>query len=365
MTDVRCTWEEGPGGKFAVRGVPIFALGEHRGFTYDESWARRALRTFALLKKEHGYLPPVVMGHTTDDGEEKPAVGFLDRLRLVGSQIVADIVGLSKEVFEEIRAGRWPYRSVEVFDKAAQITALALLGGTPPQMKSAPLHFADDGTAAVWVEDQALPGVFTGRHGDGGTMQENEQGAPKRFSEEEVERLVDAARVEERSRMSAELNQTKKRLAELESAAHLAQVNTFRIQLRELGYAPAIVDAPETSALIEELSRRDEPVRFSEPARFGQETVKPLALFGRVLGLIAERAAQGNALMETGERAQAGRFRQLGGNGDSREDDVMSHFGGRVDPASARRFVQARELMKEEGITFREALVRVSDAESV
>lgn len=353
MTDLKCTWEEGPDGTYAVRGVPIFALGEHRGFPYDESWARRALKTFARLKKEHGYLPPVVLGHTTDDGQEKPAVGFLDRLRLIGSHIVADIVNLGKDAFDEIRAGRWPYRSVEVFDRAAQITALALLGGTPPYLKTAPLHFAEDGTAAVWIDGEALPQLAWGRRDDGGTMQDNDGATVKRFSEEEVQHLVDAARAEERTRMSQALEETKKRLEELEDDAHRAQVNTFRGEMRVLRYNPAIIEAPETSALIDELSRRSEPVRF------GDENVQPIALFGRVLALIAARTAQDSAFVETGERARAERYARFGGgNGD--EDEVISHFGGHVDPASARRFVRARDLMKAEGITFREALMRVA-----
>jgi len=359
MTDVRCTWEEAADGKYAIRGVPIFALGEHRGFRYDESWARRALKTFARLKKEHGYLPPVILGHTTDAGEEKPAVGFLDRVRLIGSQVVADIVGLSREVFEEIRAGRWPYRSVEVFDKAAQITALALLGGTPPYLKTAPLHFADDGAAGVWMEGEALPG-FAGRLEDGGTMQEVDRKKVKKFSEDEVERLVGAARVEERTKMSQTLEEAKKRLEELEGEAHQVQVRAFRNGLRELGYSPAIVEAAEMTALIDDLSRRNEPIRF------GEEAVQPMVLFGRVLGLIAERAAQGSAFVQAGERARAGRFDQFGGgNGDDGDDAVMSQFGDRVDPHSVKRFVRARDLAKAEGITFREALMRVMDADGV
>lgn len=360
MTDVKCTWEESGDGKHAVRGVPIFALGEHRGFAYDEAWARRALRTFVRLKREHSYLPPVILGHTTDGAEEKPAVGFLDRLRLVGRHIVGDLVGLSKDVFEEIRAGHWPYRSVEVFDRAAQITALALLGGTPPYLKTAPLHFADDGTAAVWLDGENLPRLGSGRLEDGGTMQETDRKRVRKFSEDEVERLVDAARAEERTKMGETLDRTKQRLAELENEAHATQVRMFRSELRDAGYAPAIVESPEMNALVEELSRRGEPVKF------GEETVQLVALLGRLLGLIAERAAGGSAFVETGERARSGRFQQFGaGNGDDGEDAVTSQFGDRVDPASVRRFVLARDLAKAEGITFREALVRVAGGDAM
>jgi|GEM_PF-1501851 len=356
MAETRYGWEQAADGTFAIRGVPVFELGEHRGFRYDEAWARKALKTFVRLKSEHGYLPPVILGHTTEEGDEKPAVGFLDRLRLVGSRLVADIVGLSKKLFEQIRAGRWPYRSVEVFDRAAQVTALALLGGTPPYMKTAPLHFADDGSAAVWIEGNHLPRLEKGEPGrtnHGGTMQEPDRNEVKQFSEEDVRSLVEAARAEERTRMEATLQSTRKRLEHLEAEAHAAQVRAFRAELREFGYSPAIIESPEMSALVDQLTHQ-------QPVRFGEEDLPPVTLFGRVLGLIAQRAAQGSAFVETAELSRSGRHHAFGAESDADggEDRVAAQFGERVDPASVRRYVRARDLAKSEGITFREALMR-------
>jgi len=387
-------WDQAADGSYTIRSVPIFELGEHRGFRYDVAWARRALSAFARLKSAHGYLPPVVLGHTSEESQEKPAVGFVDRLRLVGSRIVADLVGIGRDLFEQIRAGRWPYRSVEVFDRDAQITALALLGGTPPYMKTEPLHFAEDGSASVWIGGgsrlEVSPRLEETRRHDGGAMEEKEV---RKFDlagsagAGEVDELIEAARVEERTKaderiqaaeekfqaVEGKLRQATEQLGRLEAEARIteekfraaaerrraAETSAFRAELRGHGYSPAIVDAPEVGALVERLIGDEEPVRFDVA---GADGVAPLALFGRVLRLVAERAAQGTAFVGTDERATSSRFRAL----DDPMMDEAARFdraGGAVDPASIRRYARARELAKGEGIAFREALKRVMEEE--
>ena len=364
MTTRNYAWEEGGDGTFSIRGVPIFELGTHRGFNYDEPWARRALRSFARLKKERGYLPPVILGHTSDEGEEKPAVGFVDRLRMVGSHLLADLVGIGCELFDQIRAGRWPYRSVEVFDKDAQITALALLGGTPPYMKTAPLHFAEDGSAGVWISGEHLPRLEENRSnrrdGRGGEHNRptsnggNMQTETRQFSQQDVDRLIEAARAEERSHAEEKFRETKSRLERLEAEARTAQRRAFRADLQQLGYSPAILDSDEMSALVSRLMDRNEPIRF------GEEEVAPLALLGCVLRIISERASDGRLFVDAGERAHSGTFHTFADTVGAPDDEAVARFGERVDPVSVRRYAHARELAESEGITFRDALQRVT-----
>ena len=363
MGSTAFTWERSSDGTYTVRGVPIFELGDHRGFRYDESWARKALRNFARLRKERDFLPPVILGHTRGGGDEKPAVGFMDRLRLIGGRIVADLRGIGQDLFNEIRAGRWPYRSVEVFDRDAQITALALLGGTPPYMKTEPLHFADDGAAGIWIDSDTLPEIAAGGQPnnddhspspDGGHVkadQETPGGVPRKFSQADVDTLLEQALAEERERFRAtedELQSAKGRLEQLEADAKRNEQQTFARELAKLGYAPAVVEAPEMGALVKELmDGSHERFAAGEPSR--------IALLAGVLRLIAERQHQNRAFVDLTEQAPAHQYQAFLPD----DETPPMRFDGAVDPASLERYRRAREVSTAEGISFRQALERV------
>lgn len=356
MSQTHYTWEQAPDGTYSVRGVPVFELGEHRGFRYDEEWARKALRNFSRLKREREYLPPVILGRTRTDTEEKPAVGFMDRLRLVGKRIVADLTGLGADVFAQIRAGHWPYRSIEVFDRAAQITALALLGGTPPHMKTAPLHFAEDGDAGIWIHGEGLPRLScaASHTTEGGHMSDTATGPATRFTEEDVARLVEEARREEREKFAqteAALRTAKEQIAALRAEERENRAKAFRAQLGEAGYAPAITGLPALTALTSHLLE-------AEPVRFHECDTEPLALLADVLRSVADRATAGTAFVDTGERAHGPVHRTVFGMNDGDAEDA-ARFDGVVDPASLERYRAARELSRMEGISFRDALTRV------
>jgi hypothetical protein len=374
MSEPALTWEQTSDGSYSIRGVPIFELGVHRGFQYDESWARRVLQNFARLKTERRYLPPVILGHTKSDDEEKPAVGFVDRLRLVGKRLVADLTGIGGDLFTQVREGRWPYRSVEVFDRAAQITALALLGGTAPHMKTAPLHFDDDGGAGVWIDGAKLPRLSEqSRRDSGGSMEDNKNtsgagsaGDSQRFTREDVDRFIEETRDTERTKFAVteseltktredlqstrtELTDATERLQRMEADARESDAQSFRADLAACGYVPALIESPEMTLLMDMLVD-------GEPVRFRDQDVRPMTVFREMLGLIAQRGQDGSAFVDSGEVAEKASFTRFAVADD---DSGNSRFSGVVDPGSLERYRQARELATSEGIPFRDALQRV------
>ena len=144
-------------GTFNILSVPVFATVEKDGKVYDEEWMKAAAANFEAQKKETGYLPPVIVGHNTDDGSEKEAVGLLDKITAAGKQLLADLVRIPAEVFEKIKKGTWPSRSVETWHAQKRVTALALLGGSTPVHKFHPIHFAEAPEGELeWVSFAAL-----------------------------------------------------------------------------------------------------------------------------------------------------------------------------------------------------------------
>ncbi len=127
-----------------IAGVPIFKLGlERDGKVYDGRWAKSAIKAHNDIKADAGYVPPLFIGHTKDDEEEKPAVGAFDNLRLVSKEIVADLVKVPAKIYAELKEGMWPGRSVEAInsDDDNRILGLALLGASTPACKFKPLSF--------------------------------------------------------------------------------------------------------------------------------------------------------------------------------------------------------------------------------
>jgi len=327
--------------------VPVFALGEHRGFRYDEAWARRALEAFRTLKRQHGYLPPVIIGHTSDTEAEKPAVGFMDNLRIAGNNLVADLVGLTKEVYDQIRAGRWPYRSIEVISRAAQITALALLGGTPPYMKTPPLRFSQHGAAPL--------------HTKGETMEDTSPREVKRFTEEEVARLIEDARAEERSRADETLAATRQTLERLQADARSVATARFRENLRRLGFAPALVEAPEMTALFEHMAHGHPATGHPATVKFGDTDTTPADLFQRLLERIAQQAARGSAFVRAGQEVASAPHQRFWEEEAPTGLPVPAHVLDRSSAASVERLNRAQKLAHEQGISFRDALIRVME----
>jgi len=327
--------------------VPVFALGEHRGFRYDDAWARRALEVFHRLKRKYGYLPPVIIGHTSDTENEKPAVGFMDGLRIAGNHLVADLVGLTREVYDQIRAGRWPYRSIEVISRAAQITALALLGGTPPYMKTPPLRFSESGAAT--------------HHAKGAEMEDTSPMEAKHFSEEEVTRLVEEARAEERARAEETLAATRQTVERLQAQAQEAAAARFRENLRRLGYTPALVEAPEMTAVFEQVASGT-GTRKPAAVKFGDTEATPAELFVRLLERIAQHAARGSAFLSTGQQVPSVPHQRFWEADAPPETEVPAHVLDRASSGSVERLNRARKLAKEHSISFRDALIRVMES---
>lgn len=120
-------------GSYDILSVPIFKLGKHRDFNYDQDWFDKTKANHEN-DEQNDYYPPVIIGHN-DGKDEKPARGFLKNLQLSGENVLADIIKIPGKIFDQLKERAYPNRSVEVKPQAHKISALALLGGTEPYHK--------------------------------------------------------------------------------------------------------------------------------------------------------------------------------------------------------------------------------------
>ncbi|MGB0890219.1 MAG: hypothetical protein ACPGWS_08045 [Solirubrobacterales bacterium] len=129
-------------GTFDILNVPIFGELPKNARGNDEdigrAWMRKAIAK-AQLREGEGYLPPLHIHHHSFE-RGKPAGHFkvtrVGKTTYEGEKIdvlFADLVKVHADVFELIRGGKLPYRSVEIHNFAEpEIDSLALLDSEVP-----------------------------------------------------------------------------------------------------------------------------------------------------------------------------------------------------------------------------------------
>lgn len=163
-----------PDGTVNIGNVPIFKTHSDRRYNCDESWLDRCVADFMGQKLEsleladgdarYAMLPSVTIGHTPEDpnAPEPDNHGFLDNVRRVGRVLYADLMHVSRDAWEKIRAGKLPYRSAEVIPSKHRITNLSLLGGRYPHFALPVMRFRSRQYGQVIRytfrnEDQTMP----------------------------------------------------------------------------------------------------------------------------------------------------------------------------------------------------------------
>lgn len=136
-----------------VYDVPIFAEHKVKGRpAIDKEWLLAAVERSKDLQEKNKYLAPLHVNHHEFGGKVISA-GFVfpkkvEEIELDGKNIwtlFADFLSISDEMYGKIKAGRLPYRSVEVLDPdKPEITSLALLSHDAPFFKFPLLKIAKE-----------------------------------------------------------------------------------------------------------------------------------------------------------------------------------------------------------------------------
>jgi hypothetical protein len=157
MFDVK----ENGDGTVDVMNVPVFKAHNDRRYVCDEQWLDRCVADFLHQKidsievangnAKYAMLPSLTIGHTPEsaDAPEPPRVGFVDNLRRVGKVLYADFVNISKNAWEQIKRGDFPYRSAEVIPSKHRLTNVSLLGGRYPHFSLPVMRFKQRGAEIV------------------------------------------------------------------------------------------------------------------------------------------------------------------------------------------------------------------------
>lgn len=127
---------------YTVPAVEIFRTGKWNG----DDYSTQDLDAMVAAASTVGFTPPIKAGH--EDAGGKPALGWVENLRRVGSTLVADLVALPKKVYDAIKRRSYDRVSAEIYwdlERNGQtfprvLKALALLGAEIPAVDLQPLH---------------------------------------------------------------------------------------------------------------------------------------------------------------------------------------------------------------------------------
>lgn len=131
---------------FDIKERVIFSAGVHNGDMYTEDDLAEMERAFLECKGK--LRPPLKLGHSEDQSiwekDGLPAIGWIDNVKKVGSDLVADFIKVPKVIYELLKAGAYRTVSAEIYWNAVidgkkypyALKALALLGADIPAVKT-------------------------------------------------------------------------------------------------------------------------------------------------------------------------------------------------------------------------------------
>lgn len=133
-------------GRYTLRDIPIFQCHDREDIHCDDQWMYACIRD-QQEKKQNGFLPRLIIGHNSEDpnAQEKPVAAFLDNYRYDPKTkwLYADYVDVPENLLHDLKANKYPGRSVEASRGKPAIDVVALLGGNPPYFKLPDLKFQE------------------------------------------------------------------------------------------------------------------------------------------------------------------------------------------------------------------------------
>lgn len=143
-------------GKFALRGVPIFAVHKRENKNFDENYLRAVVERQKDLKTR-GHLPRVTLGHTSDDISDPgpPVLGFADNFRFSEREglLYADFVDLPEEVKDAVVNNQLPGISCEPHISHPEISVVAMLRGKPGWLRLPDIRYVDTAERLKFAEN--------------------------------------------------------------------------------------------------------------------------------------------------------------------------------------------------------------------
>ncbi len=330
-----------------IQGVEIFRTGKHRGsevVNITENDLQEMVNSFNELSQAGGFQPVLKLGH--DDvqkffGARKgaPNLGFVEKLRIEGSKILADFTNVPDALFELIKNRRFNSVSIEMFPVTEfngkqfknVLTAVALLGAELPAVKG-----LKELAATLFTEE--VEDNFQGEK-----IELKEQDMPATYTQEQLDQLVNAAVVKATDEVKATFTDEVAKVTTERDTAIKAKdtaenaLRTFEDDTRKAEAGRMVDKAIEDGKLLPK--QKDAALAFalnlSGTVKFGDEEKSLTKLFDEFIDGLPTK-------IEFGEKGKGGSketFSTAAEEVDVRARGKMSAADKDMDYATARQIV--------------------------
>jgi len=334
---------------FNNQWIEIFKVGEYGGKgTYDQAKLDEIVRNFDPANWQPVLTPPTAqIGHA----DMAPALGVVSAVRRDGDRLLAQFEKVHPQLEESVRDGRFPNRSVGLYNSNKQglvLRHVAFLGAMPPEVKGmAPVKFSDGDFVVIEFkeEDEMNEPQLSKEHvsiltrlAEGFRNLVNPAPAPAApaFDESKFTETVKAAVKAEVTPLQAQittLSDENKKLREQNEAAvkgaAVSEVRTYAEGLKKAGkWVPAL---DGILPIIETAAAGGQKVKFTEGAGDKAKEVELPAF--EAFKRFADSLGQ---IVPLGELA--------GGKRTAKRGDKVVQFRDGVDPHSALLNDRAQEI---------------------
>lgn len=219
---------------FDIKDVDIFAVGKWNGDVYTDEDLEDMVRSFEETKPI--LKPYLKLGHDDEQllaqRDGLPAVGWIERLRKIGTKLIADFVGVPRKIYELIKTGAYRRVSSEVFFNIKigektfpkALKAVSLLGADTPAVQN-----LDDIVAMfnVYVADESC---VTKHYEFNNKKEDKEMEEKEKLQAENVELAKKYEEVKiENENLKKEAEEKDKKVGEAEKKAEESEKKTEEV----------------------------------------------------------------------------------------------------------------------------------------
>lgn len=197
--------------------IAVFRAGKQTDSNGNERvWTEADLDHIVASYDPKNHEAPVVIGHPKDNA---PAWGWVEALKREGDTLFAKPKDLVSEFVEMLKKKMFKKRSISLYPDGT-LRHIGFLGAMPPAVKGLPdIAFNDADRATTWEYNEPKKEARAMKlfewlkdlaKKDGVTLDD----LPASFSEADVQAKVEAARKEERDKITQEFAETQKKAAD-------------------------------------------------------------------------------------------------------------------------------------------------------
>lgn len=250
----------------------------------EEVWDSKRLEKVVSNTKQSiaiGNYPTINIDHV----RQGPAYGLISDVKLDGDNIFAKVHYLTKEIASDMMAGKYPFRSSEIFgneDKSEELAGVALLGAARPAVKGLEqVDFNNFSEALNGAEKEKIQYIYEESNNpkEFGMSKEINNNTEKLFTEADLKGIVEKVKVDLLKEFTDQQIKDKERIFRLEQDNRRREIE---LDINSLSIPSNIVDKKQLTEFLSAVSDNDKVLEFKD----GEGKEQKLSMYAFTINLL-------------------------------------------------------------------------------